>query len=326
MRIYDIIVVGTGVSGITVAKLLDANADILLLEKGKSIKNRRHLLYGWFGSSLYTMNNIKTKTEDGYKKILENFNIPSKLNETQRFEFANELYSDLIKGNDIIFNTEVNSVTKKNELFNVNIPNGIFYSKICVIATGQNIELVSGLQSIDSEVNLGLRIEIPTKQIKSRLDVDGFIYNGIIGEREIFGVNSAFAYFDKKKNSAKSSFFIGTVLPFSEAIRCINIINVLNGDRIKRERIETVLSGKSYLKEMPFYSKLQDKLEKICKDNVNFVSSGICYSPEIYGQGIIKSDKKEKLFCVGRCSSNAVTPADSIVSSIDAVSSIKEEI
>ena len=326
MRIYDIVVIGTGISGITIAKLLDSKADILLLEKGRNIKSRKHLLYGWFGSSLYTMNNLKTKKKDGYQKISNNFNIPSKLDEAQRFKFANELYSDLIKGNDIIFNTEVNKVTKKKDLFNINIPGGVFHSKVCVVATGNDIGLVKDLQISNPEINLGFRIEVPTRQINKHLDVKGFVYNGTIGEREIYGVTSSFAYFDKKKRSNKSSFFIGIKMPFSEAMRCISIINILNGDRVKKERVETVLSGKSYLKEMPFYTTLQDKLSQICEDNINFISSGICYSPEIYGRGIIKSDKEQKLFCVGRCSSDAVTSADSMVSSIDTVGSIKEEI
>ena len=325
MRIYDIIVIGTGVSGITIAKLLNSDADILLIEKGKNIKSRRHLLYGWFGSSLHTMHNLKTKSKDGYQKIADNFNISYKLNEKQRFQFASDLYSDLIKGSDIIFNTEVMKLSKKNDLFNVGIAGGVFHSKVCVLATGHDISLVKDSQINNSKIYLGFRIEIPTRQIKNRLKVKNFIYNGIIGEREIYGVTSSFAYFDKKKKSGKSSFFIGVEMDFPEAIRCVKIINILNGDRIKKERVDTILSGKSYLKELPFYSELQDKLAEICKDNISFISSGICYSPEVYGQGIVKSDKEQKLFCVGRCSS-AITSADSIVSSIDTVGSIKEEI
>ena len=326
MRIYDIIIIGTGISGITVAKLLDLNADILLLDKGRSISSRKHLLYGWFGSSLHTMNNLKTKDKDGYNKILDTFNIPYKLNEKLRYQFANDLYSDLIKGNDIIFNTEANKVTKKRDLFNVGIPGGVFHSKICVIATGQDIELVKNLQTANSEIYLGMRVEVPTRFINKRLDVRGFIYNGSVGEREIYGATSSFAYFDRKKKSTKSSFFVGTKMPFSEAMRCVQIINILNGDRIKKERVEQVLIGKSYLKEMPFFKELQNRLAKLCKDNIKFISTGICYSPEIYGRGIIKSNKEQKLFCVGRCSSSAITPADSIVSSIDTIGSIKEEI
>jgi len=326
MRIYDIIVIGTGISGIAVAKLLNSDADILLIEKGRNINNRKHLLFGWFGSSLYTMNNLKTKEADGYDKIAQNFDIPYKLNEQKRFEFASDLYSDLIKENDILFNTEVNNVSKKNDLFNIGIPGGIFHSKVCVMATGQDIRLIKDSQSIDSKIHLGFRIEVPTRQVNKRLSVQNFVQNGLIGEKEIYGITSSFAYFDKKTRSTRSSFFIGLKMDFSKAIRYTKIINILCGDRIKKERVEAVLSGKSYLKEMPFFSKLQDKLSELCKDNLQFISSGICYSPEIYGQGIVKSNKENRLFCVGRCSSDAATPADSIMSSINTIDSIKEEI
>jgi len=326
MRIYDVIIIGTGVSGITAAKLLNSDADVLLIDKGKNIKSRKHLLYGWFGSSLYTMSSLKTRAKDGYQKILDNFNIPYKLNENQRFNFASDLYSDLIKNSDIIFNTEVGKLSKKDGVFNIGIPGGIFRSKVCVLATGHDIKLVEDSQMNDSKIHLGLRVEVPSRYIKNRLEVKNFINNGIVGEREIYGVNSSFAYFNKKKRSSKSSFFVGVEMDFLEAVRCVKIINVLNGDRIKKERIDTILSGKSYLKELPFYSELCKKLSKVCDDNMSFVSSGICYSPEIYGRGIVKSNKEEKIFCVGRCSSEAETSADSIVSSIDTIDAIKEEI
>jgi uncharacterized FAD-dependent dehydrogenase len=191
MRIYDLIVIGSGPAGVTAAKIASSKGmSTLIIERGKDINRRRDLTSGWFGHGLYTMNRLeledhlfsnRSAIKNAYRIICQVASEIPKIVEprsgtpfcvlpaTIGKELA-EYFLSSISGNvDVVFNSDVELINKNGRYFIVQTSKDMYTATRCLLATGKNsIEWTEdicekfGLTPIKNSIKVGIRIEIPT--------------------------------------------------------------------------------------------------------------------------------------------------------------------
>ncbi|WP_299124720.1 ArsO family NAD(P)H-dependent flavin-containing monooxygenase [uncultured Tenacibaculum sp.] len=128
MKIYDVIIIGGGQAGLSVAYFLRrTNLEYLILDKNDKSG----------GSWLQTWDNLKLFSPTEYSS-LSGWAMPKSENEyPTKEEFISYLKKYELRYNfPIERNTIVHNVTKENNLFQIETNQGIFYSKKLVSATG----------------------------------------------------------------------------------------------------------------------------------------------------------------------------------------------
>jgi thioredoxin reductase len=171
MKIYDLAIVGTGLAGALAAVIAsEAGLEVLVLEKGYGPKDRKNLVYGWLGHSLYTMSRIDT-SHDGFTNEsafdmaldccrkanggrLEQYQawetlpgeLPLRALGTSHYqadpscgrELAQQFYQRLMATSkaDILFGTEVERLEHTRGCFVLHTTRGKLEARTCLLSTG----------------------------------------------------------------------------------------------------------------------------------------------------------------------------------------------
>ena len=206
MKIYDLIVIGSGPAGAAAAKVVSSKGmSVLVIERGKDLTRRRDLTCGWFGHGLYTLNRLELedpvlKNEKAIKEAFRlvqhvSFEKPtifkSKSTRQGKYcrlpdgfgrELATYFFNAISREAEILFNIDVLKISKDGNLFSVETSNGIYLAPRCLIATGKNsIEWIEGLcshfniQPVTHPIKIGVRVEVPTFRIRDAVENDGDI-------------------------------------------------------------------------------------------------------------------------------------------------------
>jgi uncharacterized FAD-dependent dehydrogenase len=204
MKIYDLVVIGSGPAGVAAAKIVSSKGmSVLLIERGKDINRRRDLTSGWFGHGLFAMNRLdmedlvlknKKAVREAFKIIqqvssetpiiIKPINKPKycRLSDSIGRELAEYYYNSISKKADILFNTEAESVDKDGKMFIINTTINEYYSKRCLITTGKNsLDWIKQLCAIfniipsQNGIKVGVRVEVPTFRINDMLQNSGDI-------------------------------------------------------------------------------------------------------------------------------------------------------
>jgi len=204
MKIYDLIVIGSGPAGVAAAKVVSSKGmSVLLIERGKDINRRRDLTSGWFGHGLYAMNRLeledpilknKRAIREAFKVvqqvssevplIIKPNNKPQycRLSDSIGKELAEYYYNSISRSADIVFNTEVESIIKDGSFFIIKTPRSEYRSTRCLLATGKNsLDWIKQLCQVfniipaQNGIRVGIRVEVPTFRINEMLQDSGDI-------------------------------------------------------------------------------------------------------------------------------------------------------
>jgi uncharacterized FAD-dependent dehydrogenase len=91
-----------------------------------------------------------------------------------------------------------------------------------------------------------------------------------------------------------------------EAIKDVQIVNVLTNDKIKKERVEDYMEGKSVLEHINAFKDLKEAFEAIEDIVPSFISYATMYVPEVRFRGVFPVDSFMKsnvsgLYGAGEC-------------------------
>jgi uncharacterized FAD-dependent dehydrogenase len=253
---------------------------------------------------------------------------------------------------DMVFNTEALKIDNVDKYFVVHTTSNKFYGKKCLIATGKNsIDWINflcnsfGLEPAKNSVKIGVRVEVPTFRINEMLadrgDVkmqDGYTsaddarINSFVGEWEESNILSAFGHNLPEKRSGRTNFMVG-VEPdkkLADVIREVQIVNVLANDRIKRERIEDYMQGRSVLKHIHVFDLLHQAFSDLEKCLPSFISYATMYIPEVRLKGAFPVEpsmatKVSGLYGAGECTSRVSTLIGAMASGLIAARIIIKE-
>lgn len=330
MKIYDLIIVGSGPAGVSAAEMVSSKMSVLIIERGKDMNRRRDLTSGWFGHGLYTMNRLEL--EDPFlrnkKAINKAFNIiqsvssepPKIIGKYCRLpdfigkELAEHYFSIISNKADILFNTEVENI-KKDKYFIIKTNKNQFYSKKCLISTGKNsMEWIKKIcdnfeiPAAKNNIRVGIRVEVPTFRINEMLQDAGDIdidcdedvntedtrINSFVGEWEDSNILSVFGHGMPNKSSQKTNFMIGTDGNTEDILKDVKIANVLQNDKIRPERIIEYMNGKSYLEHLKTFNKFKKSLINLEKTFPHITSYAIMYAPEVRLRGVLPVNTRMK--------------------------------
>jgi thioredoxin reductase len=290
LKIYDLAIIGTGISGIMTA--FNSKLSTIMLEKGHPLpKRKKDLINGWFGKGLYSI----IKPEKSTKKAL---NFLNKLN-MSRFDLASHFFNQ--SKADIIFDEEVVSIEKLNH-FVIKTTNNIYYANRCVLASGENSAFFISSLNVDKlpiYLNIGIRVEVPTHKLTENfIDLN---INSFVSDWEDLNIISVMpCCFDKI--SFKSNFLLSKTLYCSkEALEQIKVLNTLNDNKIVSQRLKDYLNGKSFMKHLSIFD-FKDKL------NFNFANYATIHYPEVHFNGTLITNNFQtsipNLFGVGECANS----------------------
>jgi len=204
MKIYDLVIIGSGPAGAAAAKLaVEKGMSVLILERGKDLTRRRDLVSGWFGKGIFDVDRFELEDPllRNPKAIGEAFSVIRKLSTTKipiikptdnkgtycrlppkmGFTLAT-YYFDAIKNKaDVSFNTEALKIEKGKE-FEIHTTKYIFKGKRCIVATGKNsIDWIKflcnsfGIRLAPNSIKVGVRVEVPTFRVREALEEKGDI-------------------------------------------------------------------------------------------------------------------------------------------------------
>jgi uncharacterized FAD-dependent dehydrogenase len=238
---------------------------------------------------------------------------------------------------------EIDSIESSSSGFVVSSVRRKFKAKRCIIATGRNsfewIEKMCcslNLPMTKNSVKIGIRAELPlfrtgnfSETIDQQICYDIRV-NSFIGEWEESGILSTSAYSLPEKNSGKISFMIGAEIDMTDAIRSVKIVNVLTNDKIKTERVNEYMEGKSVLQHIACFAMLNEAFQMVSKMIPSFVNYAIVHIPEIRPAGILQIDNDMKttipnLYGIGDCTSKVSNTLGAMASGLIAAKTILRE-
>lgn len=362
MQQYDLIVIGAGPAGLMAAKIaIDSGMSVMVIDKGNEPAHRKDLVSGWFGRALFSMNTLNLEDvsignnkalRDAFKfirkfgtdKIFKNKRrlVACRLSRDAAKSIATYLYDFISNKADILLGAEVTSLIK-NGKFIVEIGKRQICSNRCLIATGRNstewlLDICTALKipHICNKAKIGVRVEIPTFKINNILEdqysilnisCEDICINSAVGEWEDSGIVSATGY---NQTSKRTNFLIGMDSDVNKSIREIKIINVLTNDRVKQERIEDFVTGKSILNNIPSLKPLSSTIEELNHILPSFSHYSIMHLPEVKLSGILVVDENMKtkikgLYGAGECTTKVSTLLEAFASGIIAGRNITKE-
>jgi uncharacterized FAD-dependent dehydrogenase len=367
MKLFDLIIVGAGPAGVLAAKTVAAkNMSVLIIERGYNLNRRRNLISGWFGHGLHAMNRLELKDDllqntravnEAFKLIQrvslqQNIKIHKnnefcRLSEKTGVELATYLFESISSKAKILFGHKVKNISKDSDLFVVETELQKFKCKKCLLSTGKNsIEWISqicqdlNINVINNSVKLGVRVEVPTFKINQVVEDCGDIkadncedsrINSFVSEWEDSNIVSAFGHGLIDKKSRRTNFMVGfDVDGVNEAIRNVKIINVLANDKVKKERIEDFMVGKSILTHLESFGELHKTFKEIEKIFPSFINYAIMYVPEIRLKGVLPVDSHMRteinnLYGAGECTSRVNTLIGAMASGLISAKTILKE-
>ena len=190
------------------------------------------------------------------------------------------------------------------------------------------------VKTVKAECDFGLRIELPSKLLRSFLTKTGdfnFIANGIdfhdlrynsqIGEWDDFDLVTVLPIYVSNKRSSKVSFMMSVKCDLEESVRVSKILNVLSNDKIRKESVSEFINNgtNKYFKQFDILTHGLDILSKIIP---RFNENAIIYSPEIRCGGILSVNDSMKTSCknlygIGHCTNKVSTIIEAMASGIN---------
>ena len=156
MKIYDVIIIGAGASGLMCASNLSKKKDVLIVDVNDKVAKKLKISGG--GKCNITNVNVSINNFDGdtslVQAVLKKFSKESLLNflerghvaleiRKNRYYFCKNSADDIIqllknssKNSTVKLNTKITTVTKKDTIFHINSENGNFFTKNIVVASG----------------------------------------------------------------------------------------------------------------------------------------------------------------------------------------------
>lgn len=212
---------------------------------------------------------------------------------------------DSVKNIELSFDNEVHQILKKNNAFEVTSSNGDYICKKIVLCVGRSgwrwandLYKSFGLSMEDNTAKFGIRIECAAQYMKdfnkshcsfirNDLEIGPLNWNGtIIPEDHADLVISAFRSNEDRWKSDKVSFSLIGNRPFKdkgvyETERLGKLAFLLFNDRIGREKIKTLIRGKSPLSQLPEYNWLTEVILELEQLFPSIISRGYFHSPTI---------------------------------------------
>jgi hypothetical protein len=180
MKIYDVIILGAGASGLMCAANLKKKTSSLIIDTNEKVAKKLKISGG--GKCNITNISVKLENFDGeselINKVLKRFSRDDLLewldrNRVElelrkgRYYFCKKSADDIIellkrsaKHSEMALNTKIESVTKKDELFEIETDRGIFRAKKLVVATGGESFKNIGASAIGLEIAKSFGIKV----------------------------------------------------------------------------------------------------------------------------------------------------------------------
>jgi len=206
MKIFDLIIIGSGPAGTAAAKVVSSKGmSVLLIERGKDLNRRRDLTCGWFGHGLYAMNRLELEDPvlQNAKAIREAFKIVQNVSlerptvlKAKGFgegkycvlpdgfgrELATYFFNAISRNGTIAFNTDAEKITRDGNVFYIKTNRGTYAGSRCLITTGKNslewlekICVQFGIEPVEQPVRIGVRVEVPTFRMRKVISEIGDI-------------------------------------------------------------------------------------------------------------------------------------------------------
>ena len=250
---------------------------------------------------------------------------------------------------DIHFETFVNKISLSVNGFAIKTNFGKFFAKKCVMATGArslewifNNSKTLGVAIQKPTARFGVRVELPYNSVKKIVSkhndlkmmlgdvlIDDFRQNAFIDEWNDFNLLTALSCQVYGKKSSKINFMASVKEDFNESVRIARIINVLSGDKVRRERISEAFSGQ-ISKHFSQYKNIIQKLMGLSNVFTKFTKNALIYSPDVrLGGNLIVNDRMETscsgLYGAGHCTNKVVTTIGALASGFEVANSILEK-
>ncbi|QOY54259.1 aminoacetone oxidase family FAD-binding enzyme [Candidatus Sulfurimonas marisnigri] len=180
MKIYDVIILGAGASGLMCASHLDKNLDVAVVECNSKVAQKLKISGG--GKCNITNVHVSEDNYDGdgdfVSYSLNNFSKEDLLNylhvngvepimRKNRYYFCKDSSDEIIdilkkksRYADILLNTEILHVEKKDELFEVKTLQGVYKTKKLIVATGGKSYKTLGASDIGLEIAKSFGIKV----------------------------------------------------------------------------------------------------------------------------------------------------------------------
>ncbi len=181
MKIYDVIILGAGASGLMCASHLDDKLDVAIVDGNDKVAKKLKISGG--GKCNITSVNVNEYNYDGDEELisyaLSVFSKDDLLNfldvngvepelRKNRYYFCKNSSDEIIdilklksKKADILLHREIFTIKKENEIFNVMTSKGLLQSKKLVVATGGKSFKTLGASEIGLEIakNFGINVK-----------------------------------------------------------------------------------------------------------------------------------------------------------------------
>lgn len=361
MKSYDTIIIGSGPAAVTAASILASkNIPTLIIEKGRDIARRRSLINGWFGRGFYMgqieledkkLNNIKaTKKAVNLVSQILNWTPDNKYYSVvpldAGYNLATHFFNILIPKVDVLFDAEVQEVSKIKRKFQIITPRGTFFSRRCVVATGcasyywmKKLCSAFNITPSKKKAKIGIRVEIAASAVENmketkikNITCDNIHRNAFITEWEDSEIISAAGYEIPRMKTDRTNFMLSTEPPegTEEVIRITKIANILSDDRVRRESIKDFIDDRSVLQHLNIFDDFKQVFEKMHEDVPALIDHGSIYIPEVKLNGILPvSDnmrtKVAKLYGIGECTNKVSTIIGAMASGLIGARTILEE-
>lgn len=381
MKHYDLMIIGAGPAGVMAARSAAAEGlSVLVIEKGARLASRRDLAAGWFGHGLHTFDRLEAGRDNtDMRRVLDfcraanggrleerrgrgttvvgphmrllpcaHYRMPPKA----ALKVAAALQAETEHAVKLVFGAEVRELRFDAGMFVAVSDCGTFSALRCLLASGsRSAEWIRatasslGLEILGPSARLGVRVEVPTRLLRSLMAKQGDIaaehgdvrfddarFGGFVGEWEGSGVVSAFGHTLPGKRSERTNFMAGFEAGdgFAEAVRTARIINVLSNDKVRREHIRDFMEGRSVLKHLPQFERLGAAFAEFDRLVPRFTAMAIIHVPEAHFGGALSADnsmrtKMPGLYGAGQCVNGVSTLLDAMASGLTAARSILED-
>jgi uncharacterized FAD-dependent dehydrogenase len=194
-----------------------------------------------------------------------------------------------------------------------------------------------GLQPLQGPARIGVRVEVPTFKVSHLVDEQYNLPNATdthvdssVGEWEDSDIISATGCAMPEVPSKRTNFMVGFESNAENAIRDTRIVNVLANDRIRHERVDDLLHGRSILAHLPAFESLSAAFREMNEVLPSFSSYAVMHVPEIMLSGVMQVDdcmrtSVEGLYGAGECTTRAHTLLGAMASGMVAGRTILKE-
>jgi len=180
MKIYDVIILGGGASGLMCAAHLKRSLDVAIVEGSSKVAKKLKISGGgkcnvtnvtvnvdkFDGDEELVGNALKSYSKEDLLAFLERNHVEPVVRK-ERYYFCRDSADEIIdilkkesKGATTLLNTEITSVEKKDEIFDIQTSNGLLKAKKVVVATGGKSFANLGASDIGLKIAKSFGLEV----------------------------------------------------------------------------------------------------------------------------------------------------------------------